>query len=490
MDRHVNAVAVAVFEHQELAWLAADLHQRQADIAADAVALVHDGCARLQALQVAQDRGRIRLLPAAAALLACARAEQRRFGQQQQRRIGECEAGEILGHRDRKCGLSGGKLRPVGDHAGLATVRREHAADDLAAAGRIGGDQHAPGVLGDELQQRRERLRGMRIESERGWNGAGEIVRERVGARRIVGAVGTQAADLYRGVGRQPDAHLLWRQEQFGRREQRALGIVAPVLVARGDCRPGRLQRRVHVEVGGNDDLAWQVAGDTGGRFMEQRQVELDAGRRETLGDAAIDRHARHVAFEARAEAAAEGAHRLGIQGQLTRRQQAEFADRFARTLRVRVEAADRVDGVVEHVDAHRLGGPGREDVEQRTAQREFPRGLHLTDTGVTGGCKARAQAHQRPGGRPPADRDCAPARRAPVAVARAGSRRSAVRCRFAGRADARACAAARTRCPHAVSTGRRAGLPSPGASGSRAPHRRRSAAPPPCARARARRAR
>jgi hypothetical protein len=59
MHRHIHAVAVAVLEHQEFIALIANLHALQADIAADAVGLVHHRRAGLEALQVAQDGRRV-----------------------------------------------------------------------------------------------------------------------------------------------------------------------------------------------------------------------------------------------------------------------------------------------------------------------------------------------------------------------------------------------------------------------------------------------
>ena len=46
LHRHVELVAAGVFEHHELAVLAGHLHDLQADVAADAVFLVHHGRAR------------------------------------------------------------------------------------------------------------------------------------------------------------------------------------------------------------------------------------------------------------------------------------------------------------------------------------------------------------------------------------------------------------------------------------------------------------
>ena len=53
-DRHVELVAAGVFERQELGLAFAEIHALQAEVAADAVLLVHDRVADLDLRQVAQ----------------------------------------------------------------------------------------------------------------------------------------------------------------------------------------------------------------------------------------------------------------------------------------------------------------------------------------------------------------------------------------------------------------------------------------------------
>ena len=70
-----------VLEHQELAVLAGHLHDLQADVAADAVFLVHHRRARREVVQVAQDRLRIERGAPAPPLLARALAEELRLAE-------------------------------------------------------------------------------------------------------------------------------------------------------------------------------------------------------------------------------------------------------------------------------------------------------------------------------------------------------------------------------------------------------------------------
>ncbi len=78
VHRHVNAIAVAVFEQQELASLAADLHDFEPEVATDAVGLVHHRRAGLEALEIAQDRRRVGRRAPPPPLLPRTRAEQLR----------------------------------------------------------------------------------------------------------------------------------------------------------------------------------------------------------------------------------------------------------------------------------------------------------------------------------------------------------------------------------------------------------------------------
>ena len=111
---HVQAVAVPVFEHQEFTRLAADRHDLESTIAADAVLGVHHGRARLEALQVAQDGSRICAGASAPPLLARPRSKQLALGQQDQRRVAQAEAADLRRDQDREPRLAVHELAPVG----------------------------------------------------------------------------------------------------------------------------------------------------------------------------------------------------------------------------------------------------------------------------------------------------------------------------------------------------------------------------------------
>ena len=156
------------------------------------------------------------------------------------------------------------------------------------------------------------------------------------------------------------------------------LDVEAALLVPLDQRAPGVLQRRVVVGRQQHRRARRQVVEQRGRVLEEERQVVLDACRREAFADVAVERHARQVALETRAEATPEVLDRLGRQAELARGQQVEPRQLLERALRLGVEAADAVDDVVEQVDAQRRVAAHREHVEQRAADREVARFGHL----------------------------------------------------------------------------------------------------------------
>ena len=191
-------------------------------------------------------------------------------------------------------------------------MRREHLSDHFASARRVGGEQYASGVTVEKARQRCQRLSRAHVEAKLRRRRGGEIV-ARYRARGLARAVG-EALDENTRMGLQRRAQLERLDERLGRRQQRTLDIVAPILPARADRLPGARERCLDRKVAGDDRAGWQVIGDVRGRLEEQRQIELDARRRDAFADTAIDAHAADVAFKARTKAAPKAAHRLRIE--------------------------------------------------------------------------------------------------------------------------------------------------------------------------------
>jgi hypothetical protein len=85
------------------------------------------------------------------------------------------------------------------------------------------------------------------------------------------------------------------------------------------------------------------------------------------------------------APAAAESRPRLVVHREFAPGQQAHFGHRIEASLRIRIEGADRVDLVVEQVDAVRHGRSHREQVDQAAAHRVFAGADDLRDVVVAG---------------------------------------------------------------------------------------------------------
>ena len=259
------------------------------------------------------------------------------------------------------------------------TLAAQQRVEHFTSSRRVRGDECPAGEGLEKRIEPRERALGARIERQVRRRERGEVVRRRRCGRGWFVREGDGGELLERGVQR---GRL---EEQLGRGEHGPLQVVTALLVARLDVAPGTPQRRGERPVAHDHGVRRQMIEQGRRRLEEQRQVELDARGRVTLADAAVDARARRIALEAHAEAPAEFLHRIGIERQLARRQQPHLLDRLERALGVWVEAADRLDLIVEQVDAQRFVRAHRKDIEQRAAHGELPGAAHLADAGVTG---------------------------------------------------------------------------------------------------------
>ena len=114
---HVQLVAAGVFEHHELAVLAGDLHDLQAEVAADAIFFMHDRRTRPERREVAQDGLRIGCGAAPAAFLPRALAEELRFAEHGDRRREDVEPGHLRRDAQREWRVAVDELVPARDAA-------------------------------------------------------------------------------------------------------------------------------------------------------------------------------------------------------------------------------------------------------------------------------------------------------------------------------------------------------------------------------------
>ena len=174
-------------------------------------------------------------------------------------------------------------------------------------------------------------------------------------------------------------------QIELGRRQERAFDVVTTLLVALGDAGDegrGGLPAGIRLQ---GQDACGQIVEECRGRLEEQRQIVFQPARRAPLGDLAIHQAGLRVALEARPIALAKPGDRLLRQREFTRRQHPHPLQLLLRALRLRVEGADRLDLLIEEVDAQRDLAAHREDVEQGAAHRIFAVADDLGDAGIAG---------------------------------------------------------------------------------------------------------
>ena len=313
VHRHVDAVAVLVLEHQELAAAARRSPSAcRPDVAADAVLLVHHRRAGIEVLQVAQDRLRI----------GAARLRRRSW---RARAPNSCASemtaiGGAVSVRPSRSGatVSASARGAVGELHPSSRTRRhrvavgaQHLLQHLAPA-RPSRPRSARGPRSRAGTHRAARTAARRAHrcaarAARWW---GNCARRRVPARSSVSALKASSVIAAKLRERRRRAAAGSRNSSRGR-EHRTLDVVAAILVARARCPARRSQRAGERRVVHDHRIARQVVEQRRGRLEEQRQVELDPRRREPLAHAAVDAGCGRLALEARAEAAAEILDRL-----------------------------------------------------------------------------------------------------------------------------------------------------------------------------------
>ena len=238
LHRHVELVAARVFEHQELAVLAGDLHHLQADVAAHAVFFVHDRRARAEVVRSRRIACGIDGGAAPAAFLPRALTEELRFGEHRDRRREDVEARPSPGATDsaKRASLSTNSCQPA-TGCGVSAMRAQHLEQHFASPGRIRGEQHPPGVVSQEMLEWRERPLGAQVHAPFLRRGGREVVP----ARRVFD-LETLDVDAREGV--EPRVQFFGREEQFVGSEDRPFDVVASLLVAFGDDRAPRVRRR------------------------------------------------------------------------------------------------------------------------------------------------------------------------------------------------------------------------------------------------------
>ena len=306
-------------------------------------------------------------------------------------------APEALGDRRDRDGAGrfpAQEILPAGHGLRLHPGAREQLDQHLAPPRRLGAEQLAP-----RLRQRRDRgdardrivaLAGLACERQ---FARAEVVR--------AGALGLlQRRELDAGVTLERRAQFIGRQEDLGGREQRAGDIGAETAVAAVYRLPHLVDPGTRGILDAEQALSGQIIEQRGALVEEQRQEVLDAARRDAARDILVVGAGTVVVVEALVPAAAERRDRRIVEGVLAPGQQAQALERRERALGLGVETAQRLDLVVEQLDAHRGVVSHREQVHDGAAHRELAVLVDIVDGAVAG-------ARRRGAGRGPA-----PARR------------------------------------------------------------------------------
>ncbi len=375
--RHVELRVVRVDELQELVRTIPQVEREEAEIAADAVRLVDHRIADADLREVAHHRVDIR----APGGLARAAADDVRveFGLRDERdpAVGPGET-RVHGRRDEHDAVGAAEeAREVVGERGQHVELGEELLHRLAPAGGLRHERDLQVGRGDEAFQRGERVGGAAVDLHR---------RHRRRRARAVGTHLDARESLQHAVER------VDRQEQFGGRQQRARLVAAQQPVARFRVGPEVVDRTAHVAVQRDDRRGRQVVRKRGRRLEEQRQVILDAAGRHAVRDVLVQRRLGRIPFEHLAEPAAETGPARLVERELACRQQPDVGHRIDRALRVDVEGLDRLDVVVEEVDAVRQRRAHREEVDETAAHAELAGGYHLRHVRIAGQCQLRAQ--------------------------------------------------------------------------------------------------
>ncbi len=388
--RDVELVPAGVLQGEELGVHATDVERLQPDIAADAVILVDHRRTDTEIGEVADDRVRVPLRTLASAPLAGPLGEQRRLRDQGDPRLRQAEAALQRTGGDRAGGISGHERRPVRDrrHAQVGLLQALHEA--LPPARGLGEEQHAPRLIGEQRLQRRQRPGRRRLGAQVRQS------RHRVTDAAAVRPLRRLLVQIDLGQGVEPLAQLVRAQVKRLRRQQRALAVVATLLVTLADLRPVAVQGLVQPGHPDRDAALGEVIEQRRRLLEEQRQVVLHAVGQVAFADLPVDHAVGGIAGETGAPVASKAPDTLLAGGELPRRQQRHLGHTLAAALGLRIEAPDGLDLVVEEVHAQRAVRAHREEIEYRAAHRELAVLHDLGDAAVARPLQALAHRLQR----------------------------------------------------------------------------------------------
>ncbi len=185
---------------------------------------------------------------------------------------------------------------------------------------------------------------------------------------------------------------LLDLEEDLVRRQDGTLGVVLQEAMPLAGVGPEAVQCLVDLAVQHQRGGRAEVIEQRGRALEEQRQVILDAGGGDAGAEVFVDAALGRVAFELFAPAGAKRRARRVVHREFAPGQQPHLGHRVQAALRVGVEGADRVDLVVEQVDAIGHRRAHRVEVDQAATHGVFTRRYDLADMLVAGEGQLRFQ--------------------------------------------------------------------------------------------------
>ena len=372
-NRHVELGLVGILEVEKLFIAVAVVHVHQAEIAADAMILVHYRVADLQFREVAQ--------PAFEVGPACVRALVARaggggvelvFGNDS--KVGENETTRERGGRKHQASFTHDECGKIGACFSVQLVFGEIFLQRFTSAGGFGEQQYAGRSGVEKVAQRCQRVVGFAVDSNVG---------KRVWQLGCRPASADFLQELCKRVGR--DEEVLVAQKEFCRRQYGSRTVAAKHLVARLQVGPELRKCSRHIAVQHECRFGRQVVEQGRGLLEKEWQVILDAGGHDAVRDVLVEGNTGGVTFKEIPEALAEGGAAKLAGGHFARRQQADFGNGEKRALAVDIEAAQRLDFVVEQFDPVGQLSPHREEIDQATAYTVFAGRNDLRDVLVTG---------------------------------------------------------------------------------------------------------
>ncbi len=181
----------------------------------------------------------------------------------------------------------------------------------LAPAGTLRHEQDAPPELVDKLTQGGTRVGAAHIQGQSGRRACLVVVATGL-------ALQFEALDLTAAMGADLVLQMLWRKEQFVRRQDRAVTVVAALLEAFLRLLPKVLCRLIIPFQAEDQGGGGQVVEQSRGLREKQWQIVFDTGRGQSLADIFIDIAALRVALEAFPELLAKALDGFFVQRKLT----------------------------------------------------------------------------------------------------------------------------------------------------------------------------